>query len=1020
MRKLKLFIAAAALLVSAGMQAKTDVTATYLTDADLSALTGWGNPGKTDWKTDGAVNVVEFWNWSTQFNFSQTAQLPAGYYRLAVNAFYRNSLGGDGTNDNMAWIFAGQKTQNVIALNSMSDLSGYAGSNDLYRAATAFSQGQFSNEFDFNVTGEGTVAVEIGFKGTCPNGGWCILGPVTLWEYTAADYMEDYRAKVAIAQSLLSEKMSPAAIQALNDAIVEESTLNTVDDVLNAVSTLVVAINNANTSIADYANLLTAITNANNHTIYTPVFEASATIYSNAVSTAQGVYDAATVTDCTDAINALTNGIHSAYENDYTVFANDYAYDYSTLLNQDMTQWASTNYVTMTANEHWNGLTGQRYYEQSGAEWGASAWSHAASETATLPVGKYVMSITARASADVTSTMSVKVGDANAITVALPNKGNVGRGITTAGVGSYADGSYSNGNNGGGWEYRFIAFEVTEESPVTISFSSSTNAQYQWVSLAAPLLKGDVHPNQIKLNQAKSLATTLAGYESQISAATYATFADHITAANNATVESTDLDDIITNLQADIATAQDEAAAIAAARASFQTMKDYADALVAVDNDNATANSTLASAISAQATAAEANSVDDINTATSTLKAAMTTYAGAANPVGDGAQFNLTFMLTNPDVTSFWTGAWNVEPDGWYKDQEGGNFQVMNNNSVNATDGIHDIFMEYYYLSGGKTWDNGLFNIYTKATLPAGTYTMSCYAFAKEANYTSDAPNCQVYFYANDTQGSRITTEILAEQSISFVNESEQEVKIGLKPLEGNTYNWMGIGYVELYKVPAQTYTVDEAVAWDNTTEGAGAVTLKRTIKVGVNTLVLPFSMTQDEVESAFGTGSKVYTLKAYNSSSENLSYETHNGISANTPCLLKATEASNGDYTLEGRTIVAGEPTATVSGASMIGTYANVITVPQDDKSFIISNGSIYKVTSAVTLKNTRAYIQLAAATARALTVSFDGGETTGIATLENGELKVETGIIYDLSGRAVKNPAKGIYVINGKKVVK
>ena len=256
MTKLKLLIAACALILGAATgHAKTDVTATYLKDADLASLNGWGNPGNTAWNTTGAVNVVEFWNWSSQFNFSQTANLHAGYYRLAVNAFYRNGGSGDGTNNNMAWIFAGEKKQNVVALKSMNDLSGYAGSNDLYRAATAFSLGKFSNEFDFKVTGEGTVAVEIGFRGTCPNNGWCILGPVTLYEYTAADYIEDYREKVGIATPLLSEKMNASVLQALQAAIVEESTLTTVDAVQNAVTTLTEAIANANTSIAYYEQL---------------------------------------------------------------------------------------------------------------------------------------------------------------------------------------------------------------------------------------------------------------------------------------------------------------------------------------------------------------------------------------------------------------------------------------------------------------------------------------------------------------------------------------------------------------------------------------------------------------------------------------------------------------------------------------------------------------------------------------------------------------------------------------------
>ena len=256
MKKLKLLLAFCALLLGwSNASAREDVTSTYLTDADLSSLTGWGNPGKTDWKTDGAVNVVEFWNWSNQFNFSQTASLPNGYYRLAVNSFYRNSWGGDGTNNNMAWIFAGEKKQNVIPLTAMSELSGYAGSNDLYKAATAFSQGKYSNEFDFNVTGagEGTTDVEIGFKGTCPNGGWCILGPVKLYRYTVDDYIEDYRAKVTEAEALYDDPMYKDDLDALKDAVVEESSLTTIDAVLAQVEILRSAIENANNSITSFA-----------------------------------------------------------------------------------------------------------------------------------------------------------------------------------------------------------------------------------------------------------------------------------------------------------------------------------------------------------------------------------------------------------------------------------------------------------------------------------------------------------------------------------------------------------------------------------------------------------------------------------------------------------------------------------------------------------------------------------------------------------------------------------------------
>ena len=322
MKKLKLLIAACALLVSAGMQAKTDVTQTYLKDADLSSLEGWGNPGKTNWKIDGAVNVVEFWNWSNPFSFSQTANLPAGYYRLAVNAFYRNSWSGDGTNNNMAWLFAGEKTQNVIALNSMEDLSGYAGSNDLYKAATAFSQGKFSNEFDFNVTGEGTVEVEIGFKGTCPNGGWCILGPVTLWEYTVDDYIDDYRAKVSEAEALYNEPMYPSELAALKEAVVDESTLTTIDEVQAAVSTLSQAITIAKNAIVAYANdvapfnTLKEQAQAIADVAYTETTAGSHSTYAGVISAQQeAVNNAEKADDIAAAISALKDAIKEYVNN---------------------------------------------------------------------------------------------------------------------------------------------------------------------------------------------------------------------------------------------------------------------------------------------------------------------------------------------------------------------------------------------------------------------------------------------------------------------------------------------------------------------------------------------------------------------------------------------------------------------------------------------------------------------------------------------------------------------------------
>lgn len=498
--------------------------------------------------------MAEAWNGCVVAT-QTVSNLPNGLYKVSfVGTFRPNGSGNakkltSAQTSSPAYVSANDSKEEFI---HWIDVAAQADN----RTAVKNNAADYTSTFYTYVT-DGTL--NLGVKqDTWYNGNmWCPFGYFTLTYYTDQVSDDDATAIINTANGIKDNKMGSGVKSALTSAI---STFDGSRTIANY-NLLNDAITNANASIASYAALQTAITNANNHTIYNPVFATST--YATAVSTAQGVYDAATVADCTDAITALTDGIHGAYEGDYSAFVDDYAYDYSTLLSQDLTEWKSTDFAVMTANEHWNGKTGQRYYEQTSAEWGQNSWSHEAYETAVLPAGHYVMSITARASAAVTSSMSVKVGDNEAIVVSLPNKGANGRGVTTAGVGSFADGTYANGNNGFGWEYRFISFTVEEESPVTFRFDASTNASYNWVSIAAPLLKGDVHPNQIKLNQAKALATTLAGYESQISAATYATFAADITAANNATVESTNLDEIITNLQNDIATARAEAEAFA-------------------------------------------------------------------------------------------------------------------------------------------------------------------------------------------------------------------------------------------------------------------------------------------------------------------------------------------------------------------------------------------------------------------------------------------------------------------------
>jgi hypothetical protein len=103
-----------------------------------------------------------------------------------------------------------------------------------------------------------------------------------------------------------------------------------------------------------------------------------------------------------------------------------------------------------------------------------------------------------------------------------------------------------------------------------------------------------------------------------------------------------------------------------------------------------------------------------------------------------------------------------------------------------------------------------------------------------------------------------------------------------------------------------------------------------------------------------------------------------------------------------------------------MTGTYEGETDVPTNSW-FVQNNQLVYaEAGSHCWVNMTRAYITLGdgSAPVKNLNVAFDDDEATGIAIVENGQLNVLTGKAYDLSGREVKNPTKGLYIIDGKKV--
>ena len=76
------------------------------------------------------------------------------------------------------------------------------------------------------------------------------------------------------------------------------------------------------------------------------------------------------------------------------------------------------------------------------------------------------------------------------------------------------------------------------------------------------------------------------------------------------------------------------------------------------------------------------------------------------------------------------------------------------------------------------------------------------------------------------------------------------------------------------------------------------------------------------------------------------------------------------------------------------------------------------YKLGSSVTVPAGKAYLRIIGGVAQAPAFIGFGNGTTGIQTIDNGKLTNDD-VYYDLQGRRVAQPTKGLYIVNGKKVI-
>ena len=115
--------------------------------------------------------------------------------------------------------------------------------------------------------------------------------------------------------------------------------------------------------------------------------------------------------------------------------------------------------------------------------------------------------------------------------------------------------------------------------------------------------------------------------------------------------------------------------------------------------------------------------------------------------------------------------------------------------------------------------------------------------------------------------------------------------------------------------------------------------------------------------------------------------------------------------------TLTPATTTATLEGNQLVGT-ATAITNPGN--AYVLNKGAkgvgFYKLRSTGTIGANKAYLTYSGSLAPEF-FGFDGN-TTSINEVR-GKMEDVSGEYYDLQGRRVSQPTKGLYIVNGKKVV-
>lgn len=161
------------------------------------------------------------------------------------------------------------------------------------------------------------------------------------------------------------------------------------------------------------------------------------------------------------------------------------------------------------------------------------------------------------------------------------------------------------------------------------------------------------------------------------------------------------------------------------------------------------------------------------------------------------------------------------------------------------------------------------------------------------------------------------------------------------------------------------------------------------------------------------GSNAKAYIIKATSESSATLTEVTK--VPANTGIIVAGTKGETVNVlTTDGAT-------DDVTGNLLKGTVNTPVAVDADKAYGLSKTDGKFHLLNAGTIPANKAYLLASEVfqASGAAVLDLDFGETTGINMVNGSEFMVNGSDFYNLNGQRVAQPTKGLYIVNGRKVI-